>query len=89
MVCYMFVYLAELSRHSSRLLLEYGHGPHVLVLSASGTGDVDELRTHLKDKVCYGVFREQTQDNKSLLISINYIPNSVKGVWRGGLQCYI
>ena len=87
MVCCICVHLTEL-RRSARFLLEYGHGPHVLVLAASGTGDVDELRPYLKDNVCYGVFREQTKDT-SLRISINYIPNSVKGVWRGELQRHI
>lgn len=86
MVRYMYFHLTGLSNHFSRLLLEYGYGPHVLVLSASGTGDVNELRTHLKDNICYAIFREQTQDNKPLCISINYIPNSVRGVWRGGFQ---
>ncbi|KAF8524163.1 hypothetical protein JB92DRAFT_2881364 [Gautieria morchelliformis] len=62
-------------------LLAYGSRPNLLVLWASGTGDLDELRTHLTENVCYGVFREQTQD-KFFHVAINYIPDSVKGVWR-------
>ena len=80
-----FIILAT-SRRSSRFLLAHGNRPNVLVLCASGTGDLDELRAHLTpENVSYGLFREQHQD-KLLHVLLNYIPDSVKGVWRGELQ---
>ncbi|KAF8579920.1 hypothetical protein K439DRAFT_1522381 [Ramaria rubella] len=63
-------------------LLAHSSKPNVLSLHASGTGDLDELRSHiLLEHICYGIFREQVKD-KYLCVSLNYIPDSVKGVYR-------
>ncbi|KAF8517930.1 hypothetical protein BU17DRAFT_91357 [Hysterangium stoloniferum] len=63
-------------------VLAQGNKPSELRLCASGVGDVDEMRSHITpNNICYGVFREPTQD-RFLRLAVCYIPDSVRGVWR-------
>jgi len=72
-----------------RFLLSYGNRPAELRLIASGIGDIDELRSHIRaEDICFGLFREPSGD-QSRRLALNYIPNSIKGVHRGRHQCFL
>jgi len=65
--------------HASFPHLQSAQKPNQLTLCASGTGDIEELRSHLTlGTVHYGLFREQ-----SLHVALSYIPETVSGVKRG------
>jgi len=81
----VFDRLSYIITYIFRFLLGYGPGNTSckLHLYASGTGDIDELRSHLKsEEISFGQFREHSR-GRQLHLALTYIPNFVRGVHRG------
>lgn len=72
-----------LSTSFFRILLGYTTKLNQLRIFASGKGDVDEMKEHVRvEDICYGVFSEPSR-NRGIRLTVTYIPDTIGGVWRG------